>query len=72
MFAAIGPGTVQGDEGGDVLELGGGEGSDQGAHGTPLELEDPDRVGPLEHVEHCRVVEGNVVDVGPLARSPLR
>ena len=64
----MGPGPVQRDQGGHVVEARRGEGPQGLAHRTALELEDADRLGPPQHLERGLVVEGDVVDVGPLPR----
>ena len=51
MLAAIGPGPVQGDEGGHVVEAGRGERAHEGPHGAALELEHADGVAPPQHPE---------------------
>ncbi len=62
-----GPGPVEGIEGADILELGGGQGPHQVAHRPAFELEDPDGVPPLQHLVGQLVVKGDPVDVGSLA-----
>ncbi len=59
--------AVQGDERGDVFEVGGRERAEQRAHRPTFELEHADGVAPAEQVERRRVVEGDAVDVGTRA-----
>ena len=58
------PRPVQGHEGADVVETCGRQRAHEGPHGTALELEDPDRVAPPQHLEDLLVVERYVVNVG--------
>ena len=53
-----GPGAVQGDEGGDVVEAGGRQRAHEGPHGPTLQLEHPDGLAPAQHGEGRVVVEG--------------
>ena len=63
MFAAIGPGPVEGDEGGDVLERRGRQRADERPHRPALELEHADGLAPLQQLVGLGVVERHVVDV---------
>ena len=56
-------GPVQGDEGGDVLELGRRQRPDEGPHGATLQLEHADRVGPTQQFVGGFVGQVDVVDV---------
>jgi len=58
------PRPVESDQGGHIVERGGGQGAHQRAHRPPFELEHAHRVALAEHEERRFVVEGDVVDVG--------
>jgi hypothetical protein len=58
-----GPRPVEGHQGGDVVEAGGGQGPHERPHGAALELEHADRLAPAEQGEGVVVVEVDVVDV---------
>ena len=61
-----GAGAVQGDQGGDVVERGGGERAHERAHGPALELEHAHGVALAQHDEGGLVIERDVVDVWPV------
>ena len=65
------PRSVEGDQGGDVVEGGGGERAHEGAHGAALELEHAHRVALAQHGEGIGVVERDPVDVRPAAGRRL-
>ena len=61
----IGPGRYERDERAHVLEPRRCERADQRPHRAAFELEHADRLGPGQQRERLRVVERDVVDVGP-------
>ena len=71
MLAAIGPGRYRATRAPMSSKQVGGQGAHEGAHGTALQLEDPDGVAPAQHLEGLVVVEGDVVDVEPGAGGDL-
>ena len=65
------PGSVQGDQGGHVLEAGRGQGAHEGPHRAGLQLEHPDGVTTGQHLEGGPVVQVHSVNVDHLSPAAL-
>ena len=61
---------VEGHEGGDVIDVAGEQGAEQGAHGRALQLEDAGGVAALEHRVGALVVQRHRVGVQVEAAQP--